>query len=276
VSSVPILDEQVRSLLTAEACEAVEARRAHLGDHARCTWCWRPLDDDAPSSVVVFDPHAGHQHERREAVVGLTHAGCRDSGVVGLDGDRLERSLQTPRAHLALRDRAPRAVLALELVGDLLVLRADGSVTELPTSGMAASGFRVPERLDELDERVPAVAGWWLELDALELAVEGSVGGGRRNTYLAARLPQPLPAAAASWSAAAHADGAVVVVGTTRPLLGASDEHWTTLVELGSLPPPRTLHLASVPVRSGPGEGLRRNDRCACGSGAKYKACCGR
>jgi len=276
VASVPTMDEQVRSLFTAEASEAVEARRAHLGDRARCTWCWRPLEHDALASVVVFDPHAGHQHERREAVTGLTHTACRASDVVGLEGDRLERSLQTPRAHLSLRDRAPNAVLVLELVGDLLVLRADGSVTELPTSGMAASGFRVPDTLDELDGRVPAVAGWWLELDSLELALEGLVGGGRRNTYLAARLPQPLPAAAASWSSAAHTAGAVVVVGTTRPLIGASDEHWTTLVDRGSLPPPHAFHVASVPVRTGPGEGLRRNDRCACGSGAKYKACCGR
>jgi hypothetical protein len=85
-------------------------------------------------------------------------------------------------------------------------------------------------------------------------------------------------------SATALDDGALVLVGTAWPLADdgaprddAAPDPWSGFVDLGSLADdPVAVRAASVPVRPGPGEGVRRNDRCPCGSGAKYKACCGR
>ncbi len=269
--------DDVRLLLDPDAAEVLARHVDALGRRARCAWCWSTVDDDR-HEVVVFDPHAGHGHERREATLGVTHPSCRLSGVAPLDAERLERSLQPPTVRLGHRRVTPAAVLVLEMVGDLLVLHPDGRLSELPTSGMVACRLPSPTAADALDTHVPASPGWWVELTGSTLAVQGLVAAGQRQTYASVALPDPIGPSDADWLDVARAEGAVLLVGTALPVPGPDGAPpWTTVDDLTALAwGDPAVRAVSVPVRPGPGEGLRRNDRCACGSGAKYKACCGR
>lgn len=257
----------------------------------RCTMCQVELDAAEDLEVVVFDQHFGHSHAQRDpVVVGLAHNECRVSGSYPFDQHLAVRWLN-PVEPLVLIDRGPDLTPML-LIGqtyDVVVSAPDGAIYDVGRPWSAQPMKDEGVEPGAVGATVTTDRSAWAVLDGDDLSI---ITDGSAWQTISLRDE----ATHQAWRQAA-AEGPGIVVGFTAVLPAALPE-WegAVLDEDGRFAAPEVIALAaandavdaaltphgsmvfSVPVRvaGSTDRAIGRNERCACGSGRKFKQCCDR